>query len=218
MRQMHQRASRYSLKLARRICGRLAAGQSQARIGRTPGMPSASTIRVWLGAHPEFARMYRAACARRAEGAARANRHDPGRPGQPSRYTPEKARAICALVAQGLSLRAIARRAGAPCLATICNWQSEHEEFRRMYLAAWEQHAQLISEETIEIADEALGKGWAGPAGRPAVSARDALLHARLKIDARNHRVARLAPKIPGSKTPEAKPELTHEEWLDLLG
>ena len=209
---------RYSLKIARRFCGLIAAGNSRLSLHRRPGMPRVAAVTVWLRKYPEFARLYRAACDRRAERAAKAGRRDEGRAGGFSTYTPERAEEICARVAEGWSLRAISRRPGGPGLTTIANWQTEHEDFRRAYHAAWEQHAQLIAEETVEIADAALGCGWAAPDGRPPVSARDALLHAKLKIDARNGRLGRLTPKSMVPKGPEPKPERTHEAWLELLG
>jgi hypothetical protein len=124
---------------------------------------------------------------------------------------------ICALVAEGWTLRAIAARDDTPSLGTLHNWQLEHEDFRRGYLAAFEQHALLVAEETVEIADKALGDGWtAAPDGKPAITAREALMHARLKINARNGRVGRMAPKISSLRTPEPR-KMAHEDWLELL-
>ncbi len=152
---MRPRPTLYSVKLARRICARLAAGLSVARLSRDPGMPAACTIRDWIATRPEFARLYRAACDRRAGIAARNGTRDAGKAGRPTLYTPELARKICGLVAGGLSLRAIAARPGMPNLATLHNWKLEHPDFKGMYLAAWEDFAQMVADETIEIADQA---------------------------------------------------------------
>jgi hypothetical protein len=214
---MHPSSIRYSIKVGRRFCGLIAAGSTRKSLHRRAGMPSASSVTRWLRDHPEFERLYRAACARRAQDCAKMGRRDPGLPGKVTTYTPERGAWICALVAEGWSLHEISRRPDGPGLSTIVNWQREHEEFRTGYLAAWEQHAQLVAEESVEIADEALGEGWAAPDGRPSVSAREALMHAKLRIDARIGRVNQLRPRGPAAKPAEEKRELTHEEWLDLL-
>ena len=214
---MRARPVRYSVKLARRFCARLAAGGSRISLHRQAWAPASSTVTRWLAAHPEFRRMYDAACVRRSVAAARAGLRDPALGGRPSLYTEAMAETICALVAEGWTLRAIAARDDTPSLGTLHNWQLEHDDFRRGYLGAFEQHALLVAEETVEIADHALGDGWAAaPPGKPAITAREALMHARLRIDARNGRVGRMAPKISGLRTPETKP-MTHEDWLELL-
>ncbi len=204
------------MKLARRFCARLAAGSSRISLHRQDWTPAPSTVVRWLAAYPEFRRMYDAACARRAVAAARAGLRDPGAAGRPTSYTEDLAERICDLVAEGWTLRAIALRDDTPSLGTIHNWQLEHEDFRRGYLAAFEQHALLVAEETVEIADKALGDGWAAPPdGKPPITAREALMHARLKIDARNGRVGRMAPKISSLRTPE--PKWHYEDLLAAL-
>lgn len=213
---MRAKPVRYSVKLARRFCARLAAGSSRISLHRQAWTPAPGTVVRWLAAHPEFRRMYDAACARRALAAARAGLRDPGVRGRPSRYTDELAERICGLVAEGWTLRAIAARDDTPSLTTIHNWQLEHEDFRRGYLAAFEQHALLVAEETVEIADKALGDGWTtAPDGKPPITAREALMHAKLKIGARNGRVGRMAPKISSLRTPE--PKWAYEDLLAAL-
>ena len=211
---MPPRPVTYSLKLARRLCGRLAAGRSLARVSREPGMPAASTIKDWVNERPEFARMYRAACARRAHAAARARVRDAASPGRPTLYTPELAQKIAGMVAEGMSMRAIAARKDTPSIATMFNWKIDHEDFRRLCLSAWEQYAELVADEIIQVADQALSGGWADPPGRPPVTARDALAHARLKITARVSRVGRLAPRNLSQTSQEADGPQTLEDLL----
>jgi hypothetical protein len=48
----------YTLALARKICDRVAEGDSLAAIAAMPGMPSRRTMRGWLVEHPEFQALY----------------------------------------------------------------------------------------------------------------------------------------------------------------
>jgi len=184
-------------------------------------MPPPTTIHLWLTKHPEFWRMYQAACARRAQSAAFQGRRDPGLGGGQSAYTLQTAERICALVAEGMSLREIGAMDGMPCVTTLLNWKNEHEAFERMYLAAWEAHAQDVGRELVRIADEALARWTAGPEfGAPRATA--ALALARLKIAARIQRVQKLAPKTllraeKAKAAGKAEPELTYAERLALL-
>jgi hypothetical protein len=207
----------YSEAFARDFCRLIADGHSRHSVHRRPDMPNRSSITRWRRRHPEFDRLYLDACRTRAARAAEAGVRDPGCGGAHDSYTRAAGDEICALVAQGWSLTAIGRRPDTPSLCTIYKWKAEHEEFRQGYLAAFEQHAQLTLEDCVEIADQALGAGWAAPAGRPPVTAREALMHARLKIDARIGRLGRAAPRSSRNTPAADKRELTHEEWLDLL-
>lgn len=221
---MRAKPVRYSLKVARRFCGLIAGGRSRVSVHRQAGMPSVASVSRWLAAHPEFRRMYDAACAHRALAAAKAGLPDPSAQGRPSGYTPALAGAICGLVAEGLPLRAIGRRPDMPCLATLVNWKHEHPEFLQMYLRAFEQFAELVADETVEIADRALGEDWPSGEGRGAVSARDAIALAKLRIETRNGRIGRMQPKTwerrpaAAGVAPEPPPAgLSYEERLRLL-
>jgi hypothetical protein len=207
----------YSEDFARTFCRLIAGGASRQSVHRLPDMPSSPSVTRWRRMHPEFNRMYLEACEARAERAARLGVRDPADGGSDGDYTEARGEAICALVAEGWSLRDIARRADAPCLRTVYVWKAAHEAFRAAYLAAWEQHAQLTLEDCVEIADEALGAGWSAPDGRAPVTAREALMHAKLRIDARMGRLNRTAPRAVRAGSAEDKRELTHEAWLDLL-
>ena len=52
---------RYSPALGKLICERIAAGQSEASLGREPGMPSVQAIYKWRAREPGFAAAYEAA-------------------------------------------------------------------------------------------------------------------------------------------------------------
>ncbi len=212
---MAERPTHYSLALARRICALIADGRSAISVFRRPSMPTSGMAWQWRQAHPEFERMYQEACRRRAMTARKAGVRDPGLAGGPSRYTDELAALVVSLVAEGWSLRQIAAREDTPCISTINNWLAEHDDFRRRYLIAWETHAQLVAEETIQIADGALSEGW--PEGDRPVTAREALAFARLRIRARTAWVRKLAPKQMGPVDPGAPAGMSHEDWVLAL-
>ena len=51
----------YTTQIAVKICNRIADGDSVRQICRDDGMPSKSTVFVWLAQNPEFVTMYEAA-------------------------------------------------------------------------------------------------------------------------------------------------------------
>lgn len=48
------RPTKYSAALAEKVCDLIREGISERKIGKMPGMPDASTLRVWKSQHPEF--------------------------------------------------------------------------------------------------------------------------------------------------------------------
>jgi terminase small subunit-like protein len=79
--------------------------------------------------------------------------------GRPSDYTPELAERICELIAttpRGLDFLC-AKHDDLPSPRTIDNWLNRHEEFLRLYLRARERQADLLADETLEIADDSDG-------------------------------------------------------------
>lgn len=74
--------------------------------------------------------------------------------GRPSDYTQEKADAICALVAQGCSIRTICKEDGMPDVTTVFRWLRKHEEFRHLYTRAKEEQAHAFAEEMVDICDD----------------------------------------------------------------
>ena len=95
---------------------------------------------------------------------------------------------ICELLARGHSLAAICRRKNLPAPSTIYKWLAESPEFSEQYAHAREQQADFYADEIIEIADNC-------PPETGEVA------KAKLKIDARKWKAARLAPKKYSEKT-----------------
>jgi len=76
--------------------------------------------------------------------------------GRPSDYTPEKAKAICDMVAStAKSMRNICESSDVfPDEATAFRWMHEHDDFRKQYLKAKETQGILLSEEIMTGAFE----------------------------------------------------------------
>lgn len=105
--------------------------------------------------------------------------------GRPSKFTEEIAAEICEQLSLGFSLRAICEQESMPGLTTVRRWLAdpEREKFRLQYAHAREEQADYYADEIIEIAD----------------TTEDAN-KARVQIDARKWKSARMAPKKYGDK------------------
>lgn len=107
--------------------------------------------------------------------------------GRPSDYMPEVAADICALLANGESLRKVCERPGMPSKTSVFRWLAEHQEFRDQYAKAAETRADAIFESMFDIADNAVEEAAA-------------VAKARLRIDTRKWALARMNPKKYGDK------------------
>ncbi|HCM9127862.1 TPA: ubiquitin carboxyl-hydrolase [Enterobacter asburiae] len=107
--------------------------------------------------------------------------------GRPSDYLPEVAADICALLAEGESLRKVCERPGMPNKATVFRWLAAHEEFRDQYAKAADTRADAIFEDMFDIADIVAEEA-------------SAVAKARLRIDTRKWALARMNPKKYGDK------------------
>ncbi|MEQ5254196.1 ubiquitin carboxyl-hydrolase [Providencia sp. Je.9.19] len=108
--------------------------------------------------------------------------------GRPSDYLPEVADDICALLANGESLRKICKRQGMPAIRTVMYWLQKHDDFMQQYVRAREGQAESLLEEILEIADDC--------SPDPAAVAK-----AKLQVDARKWYITKVAPKKYGDKT-----------------
>jgi transposase-like protein len=179
---MRGRYTPYTPELAADVCGRVRSGQNLARIAREPGMPGRSTFTLWLAEKPEFRALYQAAQSQ-ADGDIRGGPKLERLPPDLRRgYTRAKAEAVCARIAAGASMNQIAQDHGVPGVVAIYGWLNQHEEFRRMYLAASEARADRLADEATAIADDPTGD----------------VLRDRLRIDIRKWRVAVMEPRRHG--------------------
>lgn len=107
--------------------------------------------------------------------------------GRPSDYLPEVADDICALLADGESLRKICKRPGMPNMTKIMRWLREHADFREQYARAREEQAEALLEEVLEIADECVPDAAE-------------IAKAKLRVDTRKWYITKVAPKKYGDK------------------
>lgn len=108
---------------------------------------------------------------------------DRKRTGRPTSYTEERGRALCGLVASGMSTRKACTKPGMPSGPTVLRWLNDYEDFRMQYARAKSQAAERQAEEIIEIADT-----------EPDVN------RARVRIDARKWVASKLVPKKYGER------------------
>lgn len=94
---------------------------------------------------------------------------------------------ICEMLAQGHSMAEICRRKNMPAESTVYKWLAEGGAFSERYAHAREQQADLYADEIIEIADNC-----------PPVQ--EEIAKAKVRIDARKWKAARLAPKKYGDR------------------
>lgn len=128
--------------------------------------------------------------------------------GRPSKYTPELASDICAGIIEGKSIREICKADDMPDAATVFRWlAAEKGDFCKQYTRAKEIQAEVMSEELLEIADDAQNDymirrqeggdlddnhGW--------VTNGEAIQRSRLRIESRKWLMGKMKPKKYGEK------------------
>lgn len=75
--------------------------------------------------------------------------------GRPSDFSQEIADTICAMLADGLSLRGICNVPEMPSTSTVCRWLASNEAFREQYTHARELQADALFDDCLAIADGA---------------------------------------------------------------
>ena len=119
------------------------------------------------------------------------------------RFSPELAEEICQRLAEGESLNLICHLPGFPARSTVMRWllsdEPEHAAFRDSYTRAREMQAEVLADETIDIADGT----------KHIRKSHVAIESARLRIDARKWLAAKLRPKKYGDK-------ITHDGSLEI--
>lgn len=138
---------------------------------------------------------------------------------RPSDYTPELADAICARLADGESLRSVCRSEGMPCKTTVFMWLRTRPEFLNQYTRAKEESADALTDEMLEISDDAKNDwmeqnakdnpGW--------LANGEHIQRSRLRIETRKWLASKLKPKKYGDKLavggdPDAPPIQTVSE------
>jgi len=122
--------------------------------------------------------------------------------GRPSDFTPELADRICARLAGGESLRTVCRDGDMPDKATVFRWLRTLPAFCDQYTRAKEESADALSEEMLDISDDAKNDwmeqnakdnpGW--------VANGEHIQRSRLRIETRKWLASKLKPKKYGDK------------------
>lgn len=104
--------------------------------------------------------------------------------GRATSYTDKKAGEICALIADGNSVKTICEMDDMPSRMTVYRWLEANENFRDKYARAKEEHADAIFDDIIHIADT-----------------ENDSQKARVRIDARKWVAGKIKPKKYGEKS-----------------
>ena len=121
--------------------------------------------------------------------------------GRPSSFTQETADEICALIAEGQSLRSICLADEMPSMRAVLRWLADenNEDFRRQYARAREAQADALFDEILDIAEDG-SNDWMERKNADGVvigwqENGEALRRSALRVDARKWMAGKLAPK-----------------------
>jgi hypothetical protein len=136
--------------------------------------------------------------------AAKKEQGKPKKTGRPSGYTAEIGDRICERLACGESLRSICAEQGMPSQSMVFRWLAQDAVFREQYTRAREAQADVLADETLDIADDGRND-WMEKFGKDGESVGwqlngEAVARSRLRVDARKWFAAKLAPKKYGDK------------------
>jgi len=115
----------------------------------------------------------------------------------------ENAEMICERIAEGFTLRQIAKELGVASPSAIVNWARDDEAFREQYARAKDLQADRFAEEIIEIADDGTNDWIKREIDGREVTVLDHehIQRSKLRVDARRWLMAKMAPKKYGEKT-----------------
>lgn len=111
-------------------------------------------------------------------------------------YSQQIADAICELIIDGKSIRAICSAEGMPSKSTVFKWLSINKDFADQYARAKEAQAEQFAEELMEIADD-ISNDVTGELEFPNGVA---VQRAKLRVDTRKWIASKLLPKKYGDK------------------
>lgn len=122
--------------------------------------------------------------------------------GRPSEFTQEIADILCERIAQGESVRTIAKDELMPASTTIYRWLQSNGEFREQYARAKEIQAEVMADELLEIADDGSNDWMTKRFGETEVEMPnpEVLQRSKLRVDTRKWIMSKLLPKKYGDK------------------
>src|SRR5262245_40509688 len=130
--------------------------------------------------------------------------------GRPTRYTPALGKAICKMLAGGVSLNQICRRPRMPAKSRDLGWASDPEHpLSYQYVRAREIGYLAMADEIAEIADDGRND-WVERENKKGESFialdREAVMRSQLRVDARKWILSKVLPKVYGARN-----ETTHK-------
>lgn len=135
-----------------------------------------------------------------------------GNRGRPSIYSDELGERICALIAEGYSLRKVASLDDTPDMDTICRWIVKDKDFYERYARAQAVRAEVLLSEIVELSDDSAIEAYTTQKDPSGVQ------HRRLQIDTRKWAIAKMFPKKYGDKAAEVQvntaPQIVYK-WED---
>lgn len=137
---------RYSARLARAICLRVAAGETLVAICADPDMPARGSVERWARDNPRFAKIFHRAKAFAAR--------DDGL-GPTTTYCEAVAHEICVRVSEGETLTAICDEPAMPAMWTVLHWQRRSADFAQALALAREAAAERLADLGWKLALEA---------------------------------------------------------------
>lgn len=143
--------------------------------------------------------------------------------GLPSmKYSAELADEVCALIAEGKSLRQITEMPGMPSRRFVQKWMTRYPDFREKYECAMMLLAEWWAHEIIDIADDRTGDFTIDEDGRRTVDYEN-IQRSRLRCDQRRWLLSKILPKRYGDRVVadvtvrrDVK-ELSEAELLNLI-
>jgi flagellar hook-associated protein FlgK len=128
--------------------------------------------------------------------------------GRPEAYTKEIGAYICREIAQGRTITKICKETNIPALATVMNWlNSLHplykEEFLNSYIQARKIQAEVLADQTNDIADDGENDTYIGydRNGKKVVKVNtDNIQRSKLRVENRRWLAAHLLPTRFGDK------------------
>jgi len=171
------------LPIVRRVCRRVAAGETVQDICRDPMMPLRQELHAWVAEEPEFRAMM--AAARRRSG-----RPGLARGGRPGDWSEKTETEFLARIADGRGLVEVCSEPDMPTHTTIYRWLRLRPDFAERYAEA----RQLQSDLLFDLA-------WSLARG----AREDDIAAARLMIQTIKWRCARLAPRRYGTAAEAAR-------------
>lgn len=127
-----------------------------------------------------------------------------GKGGRPTVKTEANMARILALLADGMSLRAICAMDGFPDRENVRRWVDEDPDFAARYVRAREMAAEDVAEELLEIADDGRND-WMEKVNKDGecigwMVNGEAVQRSRLRVDTRKWIASKLLPKKYGEK------------------